>query len=299
MNDRQCPGEQYDSPSLLLFSHKKQRPRRCRQRGKNEDEPPAKTYCHHPPWLTNDGKHLRTETGDDEPRCHVAVGDVATKRRAMTKTRHSSSFCNLGHQAGAGYIWEWWSFVGLRKITDSTTLPSLQDVNRQISPPSPTQIKHTPATTSPRPHPPLSLSISPPILLVFPQATTILKANIYRFGASSSTPPFLRDVEWTVNDGEAWAVVSSLRGGSGKSVSFETLLGNNRILPSPLSPGLYPFLNELDPFDGRQLGLFALRNTGTRGAGGGFHDYTARYGTVLEEDGRTLRESLSFSDGEE
>ncbi|KIJ97814.1 hypothetical protein K443DRAFT_9624 [Laccaria amethystina LaAM-08-1] len=30
-------------------------------------------------------------------RCHVANSNVATKRRATTKTCHSSSFCNLGH----------------------------------------------------------------------------------------------------------------------------------------------------------------------------------------------------------
>ncbi|KIJ90822.1 hypothetical protein K443DRAFT_686475 [Laccaria amethystina LaAM-08-1] len=120
----------------------------------------------------------------------------------------------------------------------------------------------------------------------------IPKANIYAFGASSTTPPSLRDVEWTVNDGEAWAIVSSSRGGAGKSVLFQTLLGNNRISPPPPSPGLYPFLNGLDPFDGRRLGFVAFRNTGTRGAGGGFYDYTARYGAVRDEDTRTLRESF-------
>jgi hypothetical protein len=72
----------------------------------------------------------------------------------------------------------------------------------------------------------------------------------------------------------------------------KTLLGNNRISPPPPSPGIYPFLNGLDPFDGRRLGFVAFRNTGTRGAGGGFYDYTARYGAVREEDTRTLRDSF-------
>ena len=53
-------------------------------------------------------------------------------------------------------------------------------------------------------------------------------------------------------------------------------------------------MDGLDPFDGRRLGFVAFRNTGGRGgAGGAFYDYTARYGAVRDEDGRTLRESLS------
>ena len=64
-----------------------------------------KTDHHHPPRLTNDGQHARMETGEKEPRwgspplttdltntesrCHVAVGDVATKRRTTTSSRHS------------------------------------------------------------------------------------------------------------------------------------------------------------------------------------------------------------------
>ena len=49
----------------------------------------------------------------------------------------------------------------------------------------------------------------------------------------------------------------------------------------------------LDPFDGRRLGFVAFRSAGTRGTGGAFYDYTARYGAVRDEDGRTLRDSLS------
>lgn len=56
----------------------------------------------------------------------------------------------------------------------------------------------------------------------------------------------------------------------------------------------------LDPFDGRRLGFVAFRNTGGRGgAGGAFYDYTARYGAVRDEDGRTLRDSLSSGVEEE
>jgi len=53
-------------------------------------------------------------------------------------------------------------------------------------------------------------------------------------------------------------------------------------------------LGGLDPFDGRRLGFVSFRNTGGRGAAGGaFYDYTARYGAVRDEDGRTLRDSLN------
>ena len=56
----------------------------------------------------------------------------------------------------------------------------------------------------------------------------------------------------------------------------------------------------LDPFSGRRLGFVAFRNAGGRGgAGGAFYDYTARYGAVRDEDGRTLRDSLSSGVEEE
>jgi len=106
-------------------------------------------------------------------------------------------------------------------LIDSDSLPSLQDVNRELS------------ILPPKPRIPiLSLSISLPILLV----------------------PTNRDLEWTVNKGEARAVVPSLRGGAGKSALFQvcrplfplnlkltnqtnqkTLLGDNRISPPSLS----------------------------------------------------------------
>ena len=44
---------------------------------------------------------------------------------------------------------------------------------------------------------------------------------IYAFGAPSHTKtPLLRDFGWTVNNGEAWAVVSG-GGGRGKNVVFD------------------------------------------------------------------------------
>ena len=64
-----------------------------------------KTDHHHLPWLTNDGQHAQTETGEKElrwgsfplttdltnteSRCHVTHSDVATKRRMTTSSRRS------------------------------------------------------------------------------------------------------------------------------------------------------------------------------------------------------------------
>ncbi|KIJ90808.1 hypothetical protein K443DRAFT_116068 [Laccaria amethystina LaAM-08-1] len=108
--------------------------------------------------------------------------------------------------------------------------------------------------------------------------------SLYPFGAHSS----IQDVKWTVNEGEAWDVMSSLRGGAEKKAFFHVcrplfssspfiptkrikrLLGDNRISPPPPSPGLYPFFTGLDPFNGRRLGSVAFRNMGARGAGGFF-----------------------------
>ena len=43
---------------------------------------------------------------------------------------------------------------------------------------------------------------------------------IYAFGAPSHTrSPLLRDLGWTVNDGEAWAIISG-GGGRGKKIIF-------------------------------------------------------------------------------
>lgn len=68
-----------------------------------------------------------------------------------------------------------------------------------------------------------------------------------------------------------------------------------RVSPSP-SGGLYPRLIELnpdhDPFASVAYASFATRR---QVAGGGFYDFTARYGGVREEDKVTLRESLEES----
>ncbi|ETW74686.1 ABC transporter [Heterobasidion irregulare TC 32-1] len=123
----------------------------------------------------------------------------------------------------------------------------------------------------------------------------IPRSNVYRFGDANGARSVFRDLEWTVNDGENWAVVGS---GSGeKTALLETLLGNLRISPPPPS-GPFPFLSNLlsdsskanRPFH-EQVSLVSFAHR-PRASGGTFYDYTARYGAVREEDRITLRQSM-------
>lgn len=50
----------------------------------------------------------------------------------------------------------------------------------------------------------------------------IPKANVYRFGDSNASKPLFRDLEWTVNEGESWAVVGS--GSGAKTALFQASL---------------------------------------------------------------------------
>ena len=43
------------------------------------------------------------------------------------------------------------------------------------------------------------------------------KANVYRFGDSNNSRPVFCDLQWTVKDGESWAVVGS---GSGQKTAL-------------------------------------------------------------------------------
>ncbi|KAL1705831.1 P-loop containing nucleoside triphosphate hydrolase protein [Schizophyllum commune] len=116
----------------------------------------------------------------------------------------------------------------------------------------------------------------------------IPKANVYRFGDGNHAPPALRDLEWTVKPGENWAVIGS--GTGHKTTVFETLTGHHRITPYPPG-GPLPFLTKKgkDPLTSVTLVSFANR---ARAHGGGFYDYTARYGAVRDEDRITLRQSM-------
>ncbi|KAF8901898.1 P-loop containing nucleoside triphosphate hydrolase protein [Gymnopilus junonius] len=149
-----------------------------------------------------------------------------------------------------------------------------------------------------------STTKGPPIISIPPGS------NIYAFGAPSHTrTPLLSHLAWTVNEGEAWAVVSgSGSGGGGKSAIFKTLLGHTRISPPTHemqgrwaeSGGLYPFLSHptIDPYTRISFVSFRQRTGG--GDAGAFFDYTARYGAMREEEDKiTVRDTLSAAAGGE
>ncbi|KAG8687706.1 hypothetical protein FRC08_011843 [Ceratobasidium sp. 394] len=113
----------------------------------------------------------------------------------------------------------------------------------------------------------------------------IPKCNVFRFGDGQRATPALRDVQWTVNEGESWVIT-----GPQRNDVVEMLLGHTRITPPPPT-GLYPFLtaSQHDPHDLVAHVSFSPQRTAS---GGAFYDFTARYGAVREEDRTTLRESL-------
>lgn len=70
------------------------------------------------------------------------------------------------------------------------------------------------------------------------------------------------------------------------------LLGRARLSPSP-PLGLYPFLAQLDPpKDPHECITSVSFSHRRKQVGSGFHDFTARYGAVRDEDRTTLRQSI-------
>ncbi|CAE6449421.1 unnamed protein product [Rhizoctonia solani] len=117
----------------------------------------------------------------------------------------------------------------------------------------------------------------------------IPQSNVYRFGDGQRAVPALRDVHWSVEEGESWVIT-----GNQRNDVVEMLLGHTRITPPP-PDGLYPFLvaNGRDPHDLIAHVSFAPQHLAS---GGAFYDFTARYGAVREEDRMTLREYLGTVD---
>jgi ABC-type molybdenum transport system ATPase subunit/photorepair protein PhrA len=147
-------------------------------------------------------------------------------------------------------------------------------------------------------------------------------ANVYRFGDPNNAKPVLRALDWTVREGESWAVVGS---GAGEKTALlevghllsphflfnrfvtrhslrsplpchsltwdiQTLLGNMRISPPPPGGPLPSLALKSRPInEAISFVSFAHR---PRASGGAFYDYTARYGAVREEDRITLRQSM-------
>ncbi|KAI0034887.1 P-loop containing nucleoside triphosphate hydrolase protein, partial [Vararia minispora EC-137] len=117
---------------------------------------------------------------------------------------------------------------------------------------------------------------------------SIPRADVFRFGEARRA--VLRDVRWTVRDGEAWAVVGS-GDLEGKAALLDTLLGHTRLAPpSPPPGGLFPLFDSSRPSH-EQVTYVAFSHR-PRGSGGAFYDYTARYGAVRDEDKLTLRQTL-------
>lgn len=45
-----------------------------------------------------------------------------------------------------------------------------------------------------------------------PPVIQIPRAKVYRFGSAASATPVFQDLEWTVKEGESWAIVGSASG---------------------------------------------------------------------------------------
>ncbi|KAH9922131.1 P-loop containing nucleoside triphosphate hydrolase protein [Fomitopsis serialis] len=112
----------------------------------------------------------------------------------------------------------------------------------------------------------------------------IPKSSIYAPGDPNTAEPILRDISWTVQPFESWAVISAGHGTS-KRALFESLLGSRRLHPNP-PRGIFPFLGHRPP---EHYVRFAGSTRGQKG--GEFFDYTARYGAMRDGDGQTLRET--------
>ncbi|KAF6746759.1 P-loop containing nucleoside triphosphate hydrolase protein [Ephemerocybe angulata] len=114
-------------------------------------------------------------------------------------------------------------------------------------------------------------------------------SSIYALGAANkrSKPLFeTRDVEWTVNPEDSWALV-----GKGKGDIFQTLLGHTRVSPPP-PEGLYPWFKQMDVDPFSRLKFVSFRHSIRGGSSGEFYDYTARYGAMRDGDDKTLGNSF-------
>ncbi|KAH9976396.1 P-loop containing nucleoside triphosphate hydrolase protein [Lactifluus volemus] len=104
----------------------------------------------------------------------------------------------------------------------------------------------------------------------------------------NNAKPVLRALDWTVREGESWAVVGS--GAGEKTALLETLLGNMRISPPPPGGPLPSLALKSRPIN--EAICFVSFAHRPRASGGAFYDYTARYVAVRDEDRITLRQSM-------
>jgi hypothetical protein len=147
------------------------------------------------------------------------------------------------------------------------------------------------------------------------------RTSVYRYGSFAAGRALFKDIGWTMDQRERWAIVGSgksrkdlievsrpdsrrrprLRGPRlcdpdhmltrADSHSYQVVQGHHRLDPPVPPPGRHPFLTSLPPSTVpaiRHL-LFAQPP-----ASGEFQNYTARYGALHEDDTLTLLEKLLF-----
>ena len=134
----------------------------------------------------------------------------------------------------------------------------------------------------------------------------IPRSNVFRFGDSNAATPVFRGLDWTVKEGESWAVIGStpslFKVGARyfstvhelEPLYFQVLTGHLRISPPPPPPaGLFPFLSlaspPRDPYSSVSFVSFVSRQHASTGH---FYDYSARYGALRDDDRTTLRQSM-------
>ncbi|KAK4684046.1 hypothetical protein P7C73_g6157, partial [Tremellales sp. Uapishka_1] len=123
-------------------------------------------------------------------------------------------------------------------------------------------------------------------------------ATIHRFGTPNPSPAssaLLRFGKegWTIRrdtSKEGWAIVGDAEG---RKLAVDTLLSRHRIQPAQPPPGPFPYLTTLSNRDSRPIRHLAFARPPPSGD---FTDFTARYGSLQEEDKQTFREALSNLD---
>ncbi|WVF72968.1 hypothetical protein IAT40_007786 [Kwoniella sp. CBS 6097] len=165
----------------------------------------------------------------------------------------------------------------------------------------------------------------PPKSLPLPLVRLPPNALIHKFGSPNASPAsaLLRFPKegWTIahgNDGEAtpkdvnegrgkrkaegWAIIGDAEG---RKLAVETLLSRHRIHPASLPPGPFPYISTLTSPSSSSSSTddLALLNSAHKPirhlafarppTTGEFTDFTARYGSLLEEDKLSFRQTLN------
>ena len=131
------------------------------------------------------------------------------------------------------------------------------------------------------------------MVIIMAQLVSITNATFHRLGGDV----LFRDLNWTVNEGETWAVVGPV--GSGKTALAEVLLGRHRLDAGTMA---WPLLDRL----GATFPAEILRYVSFRDGGGPFvfsrHYYQQRFNFVEPHDDLTvetfLRRGSSATDAE-